>query len=113
LGAGAEPSPDQLMGMGMTILLAVLVALAITVPVYMLMWFAAPLIVLGDLDVGQALKASFSGCLKNIVPFLVYGVMMLLLCIAASIPLFLGWLLLGPVITVSVYTSYRDIFHET
>jgi hypothetical protein len=39
--------------------------------------------------------------------------MMLLLCIAASIPLFLGWLLLGPVITVSVYTSYRDIFHET
>ncbi|HJR69233.1 MAG TPA: BPSS1780 family membrane protein [Gammaproteobacteria bacterium] len=113
LGAGAEPSPEQLMGMGMTILLAGLVALAITVPVYMLMWFAAPLIVLGGLDVGQALKASFTGCLKNIVPFLVWGVMMLLFSIVATIPFLLGWLVLGPVITVSVYTSYRDIFHET
>ena len=113
MGVGAEPSPDQIVGMGMTVLLAALIALAIKVPIYMLMWFAAPLIVLRDLDVGQALKASFSGCLKNIVPFLVWGVMMLLFSIVASIPLFLGWLLLGPVITVSVYTSYRDIFHET
>jgi hypothetical protein len=37
---------------------------------------------------------------------------MFVLAIVASIPLGLGWLLLGPVIIASVYTSYRDIFHS-
>ena len=110
---GAEPSPEQIAGMGMTIALAVLVALAISIPVYMLVWFAAPLIVLGELDVGTALKSSFAACLKNIVPFLVWGVMALLLGILAMIPIMLGWLLLGPVLMVSAYTGYRDIFYET
>jgi hypothetical protein len=110
---GAEPSPEQIAGMGMTIALAVLVAMAISIPVYMLVWFAAPLIVLADADVGTALKSSFAACLKNLVPFLIWGVMALLLGILAMIPILLGWLLLGPVLLVSVYTSYRDIFYET
>lgn len=110
--AGAEPNPEQFAGMGMTIILAVLIAMAISIPVYMLLWFAAPLIVLGDVDVGTALKSSFAACLKNIVPFLVWGVMALLLAILAMIPIMLGWLLLGPVLMVSAYTGYRDIFYE-
>jgi hypothetical protein len=113
---GGEPSPEQLAGMGLTILLAVLVALAVSIPVYMLLWFAVPLIALADFEIGPALKTSFSACLKNILPFLVWGVMVLLLAIPAtilSILLFLGWILLGPVIMVSIYTGYRDIFHDT
>lgn len=113
LGAGAEPTPEQIMGMGMTILLAVLVALAISIPVYMFLWFAAPLIVLADMEVGQALKTSFSACLKNILPFLVWSVMVLVLAIPATLLLGLGWFLLGPLLMVSIYTGYRDIFHET
>jgi hypothetical protein len=111
--SGAQPDPGQLAGMGLTLLLAILVAMAISIPVYMLLWFAAPLIVIADLDVGTALTTSFSACLKNIVPFLVWGVMALLLGILATIPILLGWLLLGPVLMVSVYTGYRDIFYET
>ena len=68
---------------------------------------------LTDMEVGAALKASFSACLKTILPFLVWSVMVLVLAIPASIPLFLGWLLLGPVLVVSIYTGYRDIFYET
>ena len=33
-----------------------------------------------------------------------------LLMIVATVPLGLGWLVLGPVMAASVYTSYRDIF---
>jgi hypothetical protein len=110
---GAEPNPEDLAGMGTALLLAVLVAMAIGIPLSMFLWFAPPLIVLGGLDVGAALKASFIGCLKNIVPYLVWGVMVVVLAIAASIPLLLGWLVLGPVLTVSVYTAYREIFYET
>ncbi|HEX6999539.1 MAG TPA: BPSS1780 family membrane protein [Gammaproteobacteria bacterium] len=111
--AGAEPSPEDIAAMGTTMVLAVLVAMAISIPVYMFLWFAPPLIVLGGLDVGAALKASFSGCLKNIVPYLVWGLVVLVLAIPASIPLFLGWLLLAPVLTASIYTAYRDIFYAT
>jgi hypothetical protein len=35
---------------------------------------------------------------------------MFVLAIVASIPLALGWLVLGPMIVASVYTAYRDIY---
>jgi hypothetical protein len=113
LSSGAEPNPEQIMSMGLMLLLAALVALAISLPVYMLLWFSAPLIILADLEVGAALKASFSGCLKNVLPFLIWGVVILVFIILTPFTLFLGWLLLGPIIAVSVYTGYRDIYHET
>jgi uncharacterized membrane protein len=108
---GAEPNPEELMTMLAGLMIAVLVIIGLSVPVYMAIWFAAPLIVLGEHDVGAALKASFFACLKNIVPFLVWGIVALGLGLLATIPLGLGWLLLGPVLMVSVYTSYRDIFY--
>ncbi len=93
------------------ILLGVLLALALIIPVVMAVWFAPALVVLNDLGVGDALRASFRGCLKNIVPFLVYGAIGLGLAIVASIPFGLGWLVLGPTLAASVYASYRDIFY--
>ena len=63
-------------------------------------------------DVVSALKTSFFACLKNILPFLIWSIAMFVLSILAAIPLFLGWLLLGPVVMVSLYLSYRDIFHD-
>jgi uncharacterized membrane protein len=56
------------------------------------------------------MKASFTGCLRNILPFLLYSVVLFVLSIVASVPLLLGWLVLGPVFAASVYTSYRDIY---
>jgi hypothetical protein len=113
LVGGAEPSPEEVMNMMLPMLLAVLVIMAISLPLTMAMLFATPLIVLKDFDVGAALKVSFYACLKNVLPFLVWSVAIMVLGLLAAIPLFLGWLLLGPVMMVSLYTSYRDIFHET
>ena len=93
-------------------LLAVLVMLALSIPIYMAIWFSYALVIINGFGVVQALKASFAGCLKNVVPFLIYGVMTFLLAIAATIPLMLGWLILGPVLFASLYTGYRDIFYE-
>lgn len=92
------------------IVLAVLIAIALALPIYMAMWFAPALVVLQDLDVVAALKASFFACLKNILTFIVYGIIMFVLGILASIPFGLGWLVLAPVLIASVYTAYRDIF---
>jgi uncharacterized membrane protein len=93
-------------------LIAILLTLAISVPVYMSLWFAPALVVLHETPPLAALRQSFFACLRNIVPFLLYGLVMLGLGILAAIPLGLGLLVLMPVFFASAYTSYRDIFFQ-
>jgi len=109
LGGGAV-DPGAVASAALSILLALLIMLALLVPVFMAIWFAPALVVFHQFGAIQALKASFEGCLKNIVPFLVQGVILLVAAIIASIPLGLGWLVLGPVLVASIYTAYRDIY---
>jgi hypothetical protein len=111
-GPGAEPTPEEVMSMVLPMLLAILVIMALSLPLSMAYLFAIPLIVLRDSAVVPALKTSFFACLKNVLPFLVWSLAMLVLGFVASIPLFLGLLLLAPVSMVSLYMSYRDVFHE-
>lgn len=94
----------------MSMLLAMLLVAGLSVPLYMAVWFAPALITLNDMAPVAALKASFSACLKNWLPFLVYSVALLAFAVVAAIPLALGYLVLIPVAVASVYTAYRDIF---
>jgi uncharacterized membrane protein len=111
IGASGGAHPAAMGAAGVSgMLLAVLIALALMLPLYMAMWFAPALIVFHEIGAVDAMKASFSGCLKNIVPFILYGLVGLVLGIVASIPFGLGWLVLGPVAIGSVYLGYRDIF---
>ena len=97
---------------GASFMLALLVALALSILVYMALWFAPALVALRGAAPVAALKQSFAGCLKNIIPFLIYGVVVFVLSVLATIPLALGWLVLGPVLVASVYVAYRDIYGE-
>jgi len=103
--SGAMPAMSATM-----VLLAVLIVMALSIPVAMAIWFAPALVVLHDLQPVEALKQSFAGCLKNVVPFLVYGIAAFVISILAFIPFGLGWLVWGPVLAASLYTGYRDIF---
>jgi hypothetical protein len=98
--------------MGGSFVLAWLVAMALSIPIYMALWFAPALVVLRGLAPVAAVKESFFGCLKNVVPFLIYGIVLLVLGIVAAIPLGLGWLVLGPVAIASIYVAYRDIYGD-
>ena len=102
--------PQEVAAMGMTIVLAVLIMFALLLPAVMAIWLAAPLVVFHEHGAVEAMKGSFAGCLKNILPFLVYSVVLFVFAIAATLPLMLGWLVLGPVFAASVYASYRDIY---
>lgn len=95
------------------ILLMMLISLALYVPVVMALWFAPALIILDDRTAIDALTDSFKGCLKNMMPFLIYGLVGLVLAIVASIPLMLGWLVLLPVLLASLYLGYKDIFENS
>lgn len=107
-GGGGDPAAATGAMAGM--LLSVLVMAALMIPLAMAVWFAAPLVVFHERGAVDAMKESFTGCLKNIVPFLLYGVILFVAALVASIPFGLGWLVLGPVMAASVYTAYRDIY---
>lgn len=91
-------------------LIAGLLAMVLMVPLAMAVWYAPALVVFHDVAPLQAMKSSFFACLKNFMPFLVYSLVLVVLAILACLPIFLGWLVLIPVIQASVYASYKDMF---
>lgn len=95
-----------------TLLLAALVVTLLALPVVMAYWFSPALIAIDGMRAWPAMKLSFKGCLRNILPFLLYGVAGLFLVILGSLPMFLGLLVVLPVLTASIYAAYRDIFYN-
>lgn len=96
--------------LGVGALLAVLLGLLLGIPLLMAFWFAPALVALRNDEPLAAAKASFDACLRNMLPMLVYSLLGLAFAIGASIPLLLGWFVLGPVFAGSFYASYKDIF---
>jgi uncharacterized membrane protein len=99
-------------GMLLVVLVGALLFTLLFLPLFMAVWFAPALVVLRGLEPWAAMKLSFSGCLENVVPFLIYGLVGIGLAIVASVPLMLGWLVVGPLTIASIYTSYCDIFED-
>lgn len=102
-------------GLGATIalgglLFASLLAMLLLVPLTMAIWFAPALVMLSGMAPLAAMKASLDGCMRNWLPFLVYGIVLFVLCILAILPAGLGLLVLVPVLTASIYVSYREIY---
>jgi hypothetical protein len=97
----------SLLGMGMLTMLVVFTFVIVSTAA---LWFAPALVVFRRIAPLDAVKASLRAVLRNWLPFLVYGVIQIGLSIVASIPFALGWLLLMPVMLLTVYVSYRDVF---
>nr|WP_305793070.1 BPSS1780 family membrane protein [Sedimenticola hydrogenitrophicus] len=99
------------MGVG-SVLLLILVAFGLSIPLTMAYWFAPALIAMEGMSALSAMKLSFSGCVRNILPFLLYGVVALVLFFLGALPVGLGLLVVMPVMTASMYTAYRDIYYQ-
>jgi hypothetical protein len=91
--------------------LGLLIVLGAMLPLIMAYWFAPALVLFHDLRAIDAMKLSFTACLRNLLPFLVYGVISAVLLVLAMIPLGLGLLIMIPTMTASLYVSYKDIFN--
>lgn len=103
---------EEWMAAGAGLLLAALIFFALLIPLLMAVWFAPALVVFHDAGAVAAMQASFAGCLRNMMPFLLYGIVWFIASIVASIPFGLGWLVLGPVTAASIYTAYKDIYFD-
>jgi uncharacterized membrane protein len=97
-------------GLGTTSLLVLLIALVLMMPIAMAAWLSPALIVLRKQPPVEALKASLAACWANLGALTVYGLLWIALAIVASIPAMLGWLVLTPLMALSTYAAYRDLF---
>ena len=100
--------------------LALAIGAAVYLPLIMLIWFAPLLVVFDGMAPLPAMKLSFAACLKNTLPFTVYGLAILGLWFVLSLPAVMGpagavvvvALLVAsiPVLVCSIYASYKDVF---
>jgi uncharacterized membrane protein len=95
-----------------TIAIGVLVAMGLMIPLLAAYWFAPVLVMLHDMPPTAAMKESFFACFRNFIPFVVYGLIMLVFAILAAIPFGLGFLVWAPLALTSTYIAYRTIFTE-
>ncbi|OYY04397.1 MAG: hypothetical protein B7Y72_05585, partial [Mehylophilales bacterium 35-46-6] len=103
---GQDLSPEQADAM----LLPILMTFLLLLPVLMAYWYAPVLAGLHNLTAVEAMKLSFNACLKNLLPFFLYGFIFMLLLIVAIIPFGLGLVVVVPMMMTSLYTSYADVF---
>jgi uncharacterized membrane protein len=106
---GQELSQEQASSM----MLPILFAMLLIVPILMAYWYAPVLIGLHNLKAVEAMKLSFVACLKNMLPFLLYGLIFTVILVVAIIPFGLGLIVAIPVMMTSLYTSYVDVFNIT
>ena len=104
---GKDLTPAQADGM----LLPILIAMLFVMPILMAYWFAPALAGLHNLSAVDAMKLSFTACLKNMLPFLLYGLIFMVLLVIAIIPFGIGLLVVIPVMMTSLYASYVDVFN--
>ena len=109
--AGMEQGTIDPAQAGPLVLLASLVALLLIVPLAMAVYFAPALVALNEVPVLRAFKLSFQGGWRNILPFLVFGLVALALSLASLLTLGLALLVLIPVLIIATYLAYRDIYY--
>ena len=109
---GKRVDENELKDVSGDMLSASLVGLTLSIPLLMAASFAPLLVIFKGLPPVEAMRQSFFACLKNIIAFQIYAVILVVLTILATIPYGLGLFILIPTLFASIYTSYKDIFEE-
>ncbi|HPT49067.1 MAG TPA: BPSS1780 family membrane protein [Accumulibacter sp.] len=108
--AGGVDGLKEVFSLGMVLVVAVVFVAFSSLA--MAVWLAPPLVIFHDVSAFHAIKNSLRVAVRNIGPFLVYTLLVVLAAVVASLPLLLGWLVLLPVLYASLYAAYRDMFFE-
>lgn len=105
---------ESLFAPGSGVQLSLLAGFALIFVLMLALQYAPMLVFFNKKTPWEAVKASLSGSVRNIIPFSVYSLLMQLIAFALSvIPMGLGWIILLPIGLTSMYVSYRDIFSES
>jgi uncharacterized membrane protein len=89
------------------------VGFLLTVIVKGALWFAPPLIAFHGMGTAQAMRWSLYAAIANLGAMIVYGAVLLGLFIVALIPWMIGLLVVIPMMVISTYIGYREVFETT
>ena len=95
---------------GLGSLLAILICLLLFVPISMAAWLAPALIMLRGAGPLDALRWSLLACRRNLGALTVYGLVGIVLAFIATLMFMIGWFFLLPLIFLSSYAAFRDMF---
>ncbi len=73
-------------------------------------WLSPPLVILHDQEAFASIKLSFSGSMRNLLPIILFGIMLMVFFIIALIPFGLGLFVMWPVAMAAIYAAWKDIF---
>jgi len=107
---GKRVDESELMGVMSNFLTASLIVLALSIPLMMASWFSPLLVIFHNIPPIVAMQRSFFACLRNFIPFQIYGITLIILTILCVMPYGVGLVILIPTIFASIYVSYKDIF---
>ena len=110
MGSQPEPDPAVMIHTLAGTSFALLLGIVLFSLLMMAMQFAPLLVFFRSVPPLQAMRLSLLAFLYNVGPMLVYGLTFLFLAMLASLPMFLGWVVLLPIVFTSLYASYSDIF---
>lgn len=86
------------------------VGVALTVIVKGALWFAPPLIAFHDMSTTHAVRWSVYAALANLGAMITYGTVLLGIFVLGILPWALGLLVVIPVMVISSYFGYREVF---
>lgn len=102
---------DALSTAGSNVSLAILLGFSLVLLLIVAWQYAPMLVFFNDVAPFAAMRDSFTGTLRNIIPYTLYSLIMQLLALILGIlPLGIGMILLLPLGLTSLYVSYRNIF---
>ena len=73
-------------------------------------WFAPPLIAFHDMSAAQAIRWSIYAAIANLVPMIVYGMLLVAMMFFGILTWGLAFLVVIPVMAISTFVGYREVF---
>lgn len=109
LERGKRYDSSEIGGISSNILTSFLMVILLQIPLLMAFIFSPVLIILHNFSPVNAMKKSFQACIRNIIPFFVYNIILNLLSIIVLLVPYIGLVILSPVLFASIYVSYKEI----
>lgn len=102
---------DAMWGAGSGVTFSLLAGFALMWVLMLAFQYAPMLVFFNDVTPFAAMRASLSGTLRNLIPYVVYNLIMQVVALLLSLlPFKLGLIVLLPLGLTSLYVSYRNIF---
>lgn len=102
---------DAMWTAGSGVALSLMLGFALMSVLMLAFQYAPMLVFFNGMAPFAALRASLSGSLRNLIPYIVYSLIMQVIALAFSmLPFNLGLIVLLPLGLTSLYVSYRNIF---